>query len=125
MARWPRVSAGLAELKLQGYRVPLVTGTGTDDLAGGLTYYFNPRQQLQKITFQGTTGDTRKLVDFLVKHHRFGRRLTNDPRLFRYEVALPDRPAKSFLEIRPAQVVKSAEAYHRFDVFLAIERPEG
>ena len=30
MTRWPRVTAGLAELDLQGYRVPLVTGTAQD-----------------------------------------------------------------------------------------------
>jgi len=55
ISRWPRVSAGLAELQLQGYRVPLVSGTTANDLAGALTYYFNSRQQVQRITFQGTT----------------------------------------------------------------------
>ncbi|HEV3024657.1 MAG TPA: DUF6690 family protein, partial [Pirellulales bacterium] len=40
LGRWPRVSAGLSQLDLQGYRVPLVTGTKPDDLAGSLTYYF-------------------------------------------------------------------------------------
>ena len=29
MQRWPRVSTGLPYVELQGYRVPLVTGTGT------------------------------------------------------------------------------------------------
>ncbi|MCR4415283.1 MAG: hypothetical protein NUV77_22965 [Thermoguttaceae bacterium] len=124
LTRWPRVSAGLAELRLQGYRVPLVTGTGQDDLAGALTYYFNPRQQVQRITFQGTTGDARKLIQFLVTQHRFGRRLTNDPRIFRYEVPGPRGEPVSWLEIRPAQVVKSSEPYHRFEVALVIERPD-
>ncbi len=123
LTRWPRVSAGLAELQLQGYRVPLVTGTGQDDLAGALTYYFNPRQQVQRITFQGTTGDARKLIHFLAAQHRFGRRLTNDPRIFRYEAPGPGGEPASWLEIRPARVVKSSEPHRRFEVALLIERP--
>ena len=50
MQRWPRVSTGLPYLQLQGYRVPLVTGTTVADLAGSLTYYFNAQQQVQRIT---------------------------------------------------------------------------
>ena len=45
LQRWPRVSTGGAQLQLQGYRVPLVTGTGEGDLAGSMTYFFNPQQQ--------------------------------------------------------------------------------
>ncbi len=41
VAHWPTVSTGLAQLQLEGYRVPLVTGTAQQDLAGSLTYYFN------------------------------------------------------------------------------------
>ena len=57
VAHWPAVSTGLAQLQLEGYRVPLVTGTARHDLAGSLTYYFNAEQKLQQITFVGTTGD--------------------------------------------------------------------
>ena len=45
LSKWPRVSANLAELDMQGYRVPLVTGTGDADVAGSLTYYFNAKQR--------------------------------------------------------------------------------
>jgi len=124
VARWPRVSAGLGQLQLQGYRVPLVTGTAHDDLAGALTYYFNPRQQVQRITFDGTTGDTQKLLHLMTTRYGLARRLTNDPGLFVYEVAGPDGRARSRLWIRPAGVVKSSEPYRRFDVSFALERPE-
>ena len=60
LQRWPRVTTGLPYLQLQGYRVPLVTGTGLADVAGSLTYYFNARQQVQRITFRGTTGDPQR-----------------------------------------------------------------
>ena len=121
ISRWPWVSAGLAQLDLQGYRVPVLTGAGEDDLAGALTYYFNPRQQVQRITFRGTTGDPGKLIRLLADRFRFGRRLTNDPGLFRYEVAEPSGPAKSYLDIR---LLRPTNPAHRFEVSLVVERPK-
>ncbi len=122
MSRWTWVTAGLSHLELQGYRVPLVTGTAEDDLAGPLTYYFNPKQQVQRIAFQGTTGDPGKLIRLLAARFRFGRGLTNDPGIFRYEVAEPRGPAKSYLEVRLA---KPNDPPRRFAVNLVIERPQG
>jgi hypothetical protein len=99
----------------------LVSGTREDDLAGALTYYFDARQRVQRITFLGSTGDADKLIGLLAGRFRFGRRLTNHPGLFRYEVPETKGPAKSFLELRLA---RPTDAYHRFDVKLALERPE-
>ena len=124
VARWPRVSAGLAPLQLQGYRVPLVTGTARDDLAGALTYYFNPRQQIQRLTFQGTTGDARKLVHLVTTRYGLARRLTNDPGMFLYERRDPNGKPNSFLWIRPAGVVKASDPRSRLEVALLLERPE-
>ena len=124
LSRWPRVSSGVAELPLQGYRVPLVTGTTENDLAGALTYYFNSRQQVQRITFHGTTGSPQHLIQMLVAQYHFGRRLMNDARVLRYEVAAPSGPAKSYLEIRSVPVVKASDPYRRFEVILVMERPE-
>ncbi len=123
MGRWSRVSSGLATLQLHGYRVPLVTGTAEDDLAGSLTYYFNSLQQLQRITFSGTTGDSRRLVRFITTRYGFARRVVNDPSLFIYEIPEPRGPAKNVLRIRPARVLKADRPYQRFDVELSIERP--
>jgi hypothetical protein len=121
LRRWPWVSAGLAQLDLQGYRVPVLTGAAEDDLAGAMTYYFDPRQKVQRITFQGTTGDPAKLIRLLTEQFRFGRRLTNNPGLFRYEVAEPKGPPKSYLDIR---LVRPTDPAHRFEVSLVVERPE-
>jgi len=65
--RWPRVTTALAETDLQGLRVPLVTGNRLDDLAGSLTYYFDKGHEVQRIVFQGTTGDEQRLVAFLTQ----------------------------------------------------------
>jgi hypothetical protein len=121
MERWPWVSAGLSQLPLAGYRVPLVSGSAEDDLAGSLTYYFNARQQVARITFQGTTGDARKLIRLLISRYGFGRRITNDPALFRYEVPVTKGPVQSYLDLR---LDRPKDAYRRFDVTLVIERPE-
>ena len=123
MQRWPRVSTGLAQLQLQGYRVPLVTGTAKTDLAGALTYYFNPKQQVQRITFHGTTGDATRLIELLTTRYRFARRLTNDPGIFVYEAVSPGSQPAGVLRVQAAQVVKASEPRHRFQVELFIERP--
>jgi hypothetical protein len=120
MQQWPWVTAGLSQLTLQGYRVPLVTGTAADDLAGSLTYYFNARQTVEQITFEGTTGDATKLLRVLVGRYGFGRRLTNDPGLFRYEVPETRGPAKSFLNVR---LVQPNDAYRRYHVEMVMLRP--
>lgn len=124
IARWPRVSAGLAQLQLQGYRVPLVSGTAWDDVAGALTYYFNPRQEVQRLTFQGTTGDARKLVHLVTTRYGLARRLTNDPGMFLYERQDSNKASKSFLWIRPAAVVKASDPLGRLEVAMLLERPE-
>ena len=123
LRRWPRVSTGLAELPLHGYRVPLVTGTAETDLAGSLTYYFNAQQQVQRIGFQGATGDPRELIRLLSDRYKFARRLTNDPGVFVYEVADPAGRPKSVLRIQSAPVIKSSEPRRRFEVELMLERP--
>jgi hypothetical protein len=123
LQRWPRVSTGLAKLELQGYRVPLVTGTAETDLAGSLTYYFNPQQQVQRITFHGMTGNARELVRFLTSKYKFTRRLTNSPALVIYERASPGGHPTGELKMRPASVLKSNEPRQRFQVELTMERP--
>ena len=123
MHRWPRVSTGLPDLPFQGYRVPLVTGTKTSDLAGSLTYYFDTRQQPQRISFRGTTGDPSPLVALLSSRFHFTRRVINDPGVVLYEAVDPaDQPAGS-LKIRSANVVKANQPYTQFEIELVINRP--
>jgi len=123
MQRWPRVSTGMADLQLQGYRVPLMTGAELSDLAGSLTYYFNSQQKVQRITFTGTTGDARKIVSLVIGRFGFARRMTNDAGLFVYEAVHSKHDRKSILQVRLAPVVKSNNPYRKFDVTLSIERP--
>ena len=70
---WARKSTGVPYNELFGVRVPLVTGKSVADLAGSLTYFFDAQGQLQHISFHGRTGDTSRLVDFLVRNYKFHR----------------------------------------------------
>jgi hypothetical protein len=125
LSKWPRVSANLAELDVQGYRVPLVTGTTDADVAGSLTYYFNQKQRVERITFFGTTGDTRRLVAFLESQYGFKREKTPEPNLYVYQVkSWTWGKATSELRMRPASVVRSDVPHSRFEVALLIDRPK-
>lgn len=122
LGNWPRVTTHLAALDSQGYRVTLITGTGQTDLAGAVTYYFDPQQRLQKMVFNGTTGDAKRLVQFLIARHHFERRLTEDPSVYLYQVE-QDGQALSELKIKTAPIVRTASAYSRFEVSLTMNRP--
>jgi hypothetical protein len=123
LQRWPRVSTGSAYLQLQGYRVPLVTGTAESDLAGSLTYYFGPGQEVQRIAFHGTTGDPRNLVKTVTTRFNFAHRPANDPSLFIYESVTSGGKPQGRLRIRSAGVVKASNAYQRFAVDLVMDKP--
>jgi hypothetical protein len=122
MQRWPRVTTGLSHPELQGYRVPLVTGTGVDDLAGSLTYYFDQQQQVKFLTFHGVTGDPRKLVSMVVQQYGFKPEPTDDPALSLYLVKWNGKPV-SELRVRTARVLRHDQPHQRFQVDLAMKRP--
>ncbi|GEM_PF-909567 len=123
IARRPRVTAVSSHLDLQGYRIPLVTGARPGDLAGAVTYYFNARHELQRITFSGTTGDTSRLIQFVTEHHGLARRITKSPGIYLYERPnLADGPTSQLL-IRPAPVFSAENPYNRFQLELRLENP--
>jgi hypothetical protein len=124
LRRWPRVSTELPVLNLHGYRVPLVTGTESTSLAGSLTYYFNPSQQVQRITFRGSTGDPSSLIMLLTNRYHYARRPNNDPSRLVYESSGSSRQQLGQVVIRSAPVVKQSDPYQRYDVDLSMERPE-
>jgi len=123
MHQWPRVTTGLVHLQMQGYRVPLVTGTTPGDLAGSLTYYFDPAQRVGRITFRGVTGDASALVALLGTRFQFTRRMTNDPGLILYESADSSNRLTGMAQIRSNKVIRASQPYNHFDVEVVINRP--
>lgn len=122
IARWPRVTTGLSVMELQGYRVPLVTGTNEDGLAGSITYYFDKHQVCERIIFHGTSGDPRKLVYLVTSRYGLEREITNDPGLTLYRKKSSSR-VDSELRIRPAKVIRADAPRARYEIDLAVKRP--
>jgi hypothetical protein len=123
LQRWPRVSTDLALLQLHGYRVPLVTGTKPNDVAGSLTYYFNPSQQVQQITLRGTTGDPRAIINFMNARYGYVRRPCNDPSRLIYETVNSGGKSLGTMIIQSAPVVRADRPYQKYALDLSIERP--
>ena len=120
-SRWPRVTTVLAETDLQGLRVPLITGSRPDDLAGSLTYYFDKKHQVQRIAFQGNTGDERRLVAFLTQYYS----LKPVPALGAglYMTKVHGKPL-STLHLTWPPVVASDKPTNRCEIVLELNRPD-
>lgn len=118
--RFARVSTVLADLKLEGLRVPIVTGTRADDLAGTLTYYFDGSSQLQRLTIHGFTGDPSRLAHTMTSNYG----LTSEPTLEAgvYTKRWNGRPVH-FLRLTHAPVVYSDAVHQKYTVFLELNQP--
>lgn len=119
-SRWPRVTTVTAELGMEGLRVPVVTGTNTDDLAGSLTYYFDRYHRVQRLTFDGYTGDDRKLVAVLLKYFGMHREPSLDASMY---VARWNGTPTSVLRVARAPVVSADSPNSQLHVMLELNRP--
>lgn len=121
--RWARVSKHMQSGQWQGYRVPLVTGETTNDLAGALTYYFDNQQQLQRIEFRGTTGEPHRIIGML--QHKF--HLTKRPTsLVGLYIKSQNRRPVSVLRItRSTRTASqnSAAGYSQYTIQFELNRP--
>lgn len=123
VGRWARVTTVALPPNMQGFRVPLVTGPSEHDLAGSLTYYFNAKDEVQRITFVGTTGDPTALVNLATKRFRFAAVPSPMPNEWLYQIRWHNQP-RSELRLRLGDVVRADVPYKRFDVDLEINLPD-
>lgn len=124
---WPRVSTHIIQGDLSGMRVPLVSGTDASALAGSLSYYFDRGQKLQRIAFEGATGDPTRLIQLLSTEHR----LKAEPSLGGGMFVAYDPPAStsiddiaSVLRLRRTPVVRSARPLQKYLVMLELNRAD-
>jgi hypothetical protein len=119
-SRWSQVPTVLSDTNMQGLRVPLVTGHELDDLAGSLTYYFDKHDQVQRVAFEGSTGDPRKLIAETSQFYGF----QEEPALGAglYLIKWNGSPT-SLLRIRYASVIRASSPNSRYEVRLEINRP--
>ena len=88
-------------------------------MVGALSYYFDTRGRLRKITFSGSTGDARFLVGW-VKRAFGARKHTRQSATTVYTLGHLGRP-RGRLAIAPKFVITDAEKTQRFDVELVIQ----
>ncbi|MGN6135509.1 MAG: DUF6690 family protein [Aureliella sp.] len=118
--RFARVSTVLADMNLDGLRVPVVTGTQIGDVAGTLTYYFDRYQHLQRLNIHGLTGDPERVVQTLQQFYQ----LRQEPALGGglYLIKWNGKPT-SVLHIAPAPIIYSTAEHSRYSVFLELNQP--
>jgi hypothetical protein len=121
-ARWPQVSTVAGDGTHMGLRVPLVTGTDPGDIAGSLTYYFDERHELARITLSGITGDETRII--AVATQQFGLRAVPTLAAGLYVTGDPARPTSS-LQVSHLPMVKTANSYARAEIALDLRRGTG
>lgn len=118
--RFSRVSTVLADLRLEGLRVPIVTGTKATDLAGTLTYYFDHGGTLQRIQLHGFTGDPNMVVPLMTQYYG----LQSEPAIEAgvYTKRWNGVPIQ-FLRLTHAPVVYSDAVHQKYTVFIELNQP--
>ncbi|MEM9352821.1 MAG: DUF6690 family protein [Planctomycetota bacterium] len=120
---WPRKSTGLAEIDWYGVRVPLVTGTRLDDVAGSLTYYFGADNRVHRITLRGRTADTSRLVALATRRFGMARQPTPLPAQQLFQLRSGELVV-SELRTKPASVLWDSLPHESFSFVMHLQRPE-
>lgn len=120
--RWPRVSMTPQEGDLHGMRVALVTGTNASDLHGSLTYHFDRNQTLQRVSFQGWTGDASRLLSLLTQRYDFQKKPSHLAGLY---ISSNWRRTKGALLMQHAEVIRSDNPNQKLGLVLEINNPNG
>jgi hypothetical protein len=107
LARWPRASTVAGEPDELGLRMAVVTGTRPDDIAGSLTYYFDPHHRVQRITFTGLTRDPRRMLATVVTPYALKSQPTTDAA---YDIAGdPSEPTSEVSVSHPSMLDPSSQ----------------
>lgn len=117
---WSRVTTVLAEVELEGFRVPVVTGTELTDFAGSITYYFDKQHQLQRIVLDGMCGETGLIEEFAAEHLGLKRQPTLGAALY---TASWNGRHRSVLKCDHAPVVESRSPFTRYTVYMELNHP--
>ena len=118
--RFSRVTTVLADVQLEGLRVPIVTGTKPDDIAGTLTYYFDHTARVQRITIHGFTGDPQRLIATMTQHYGLSLAPSLEAGVFtRNWNGIPVH----FLRVTHAPVVHSDAIHQKYTLFLELNEP--
>ncbi len=118
--RFARVTTVLAELQLDGLRVPLVTGPQPNDLAGTMTYYFDHAGALQRVNIHGFIGDPAELAQTMQSYYRMAPEPTLDAGVMavRWNGVIT-----GLVKLTRAPVMHQDQPYQKYTVFLELNQP--
>ncbi len=125
MQRWPRVATQLVDGDLAEMRVPFVSGTQPQDLAGSLSYFFDRQQALQRVAFQGATGDPTQLVRWTVEQCGLKAEPALGGGMYLARDATNPQMVKAALRLRQAPVARQTQPLRKYFVQLELNRPGG
>lgn len=120
--RWPRVTNSVAPDGLHVMRVSLVTGTSVDDVCGCLTYYFDTRQRLERITLHGSAGDPSRLIAIVTRDHGLQPHRTLDAALY---LKRWNGTPRCVLWIGHAPLARADQPHLRYQIMLELNRTDG
>jgi len=119
-SRWKRVSTTPVVDGLHGLRVALVTGTNSWDLHGSLTYFLDPSQRVQRITFRGWAGDSTKLTNLLTQKDGFRPQQTHWAGFY---VAQKNRSTTGGLLMKHPNVIHTDNPVQQVAIVMEINNP--
>lgn len=122
VSRWSYVTTLPKDQELYGYRVPVVTGTKPEDISGALTYYFDEKDQVQRIVFSGVTAEPRPLVWQLSQQFGLKKQEGSPVGVSKYQAQWSGE-AVSELTLRSAGAMLADTSQPRYQVELQLSRP--
>ena len=118
--RFARVSTVTSNVKMDGLRVPLITGTQPKDIAGTLTYYFDSSQMLNRINLHGLTGDPTLLANLMVQFYQLKPEQSLGGQLF---TTRWNNRITSVMQISPAPIIYAGADHSKYIIFLELNQP--
>jgi len=118
--RFARVSTVTSNVQMDGLRVPLITGTQPNDIAGTLTYFFDASKTLKRIQLHGLTGDPSKLANLMVQFYQLAPEQSLGGQLF---TTRWNNRITSVMQISPAPVMYAGADHSKYILFLELNQP--
>ena len=118
--RFARVSTVTSNVQMDGLRVPLITGTQPNDIAGTLTYYFDASKALKRIQLHGLTGDPSKLANLMVQFYQLTPEQSLGGQLF---TTRWNNRITSVMQVSPAPIIYAGADHSKYILFLELNQP--
>ncbi len=119
--RFARVTTVTSNVKMDGLRVPLITGTQPKDIAGSLTYYFDASHVLKRIHLHGLTGDPTTLANLMVQYYQLRPEQSLGGQLF---TTRWNNRITSVMHVAPAPIIYAGADHSKYILFLELNQPD-